>query len=285
MRVSPLCLTVCLASLSGVASAAPPSAAEAAKLYRWKRTRAQYEPLSARFAAPGGFERVETKRGSYGWWLRHLPLRAKGTPVRSYRGREILPGDHKALAAVVDMDVGRRDLQQCADTLMRVRGEYHFASGKPRRTRFLWAGGRRFGYAHWIEGKRPVKQGRRWVFAKKARACRGYRCFRRYLTYMFAWTGTIHQMGEQRVRGALRIGDFFIQGGSPGHVVVIVDLARDKHGKLKAMIAQGYMPAQDMHVMRAPDGSPWFDLVPGSPVRTPIWSNRFEWKQLRRFKY
>lgn len=45
------------------------------------------------------------------------------------------------------------------------------------------------------------------------------------------------------------------------------------------------MPAQDLHVLRAPGGSPWFELdFAAEGVTTPLW-RPFAWKDLRRFRY
>jgi hypothetical protein len=266
-----------------------PSAAEAARLYRWPRKVAGLDPLSTRIAAPTGFTRVKVARGSYAAWLRHLPLRPASTPVRSFAGRTIVAGSDPSLAAVVDLDLSPHDRQQCADTIMRLRGEHLFSVGKAAETRFLWAGGKRFGFADWRGGLRPVKQGRRWAFEVKAPPTDGYRAFRTYLEFMFSWTGTIHQIGEPRVRFEdLQAGDFLIQGGSPGHAVVILDLARGAGGRaneLRGLIGQGFMPAQDLHVLRGADRSAWFELRVDRAISIPLWGGSFRWAQLRRFRF
>jgi hypothetical protein len=260
-----------------------PSVKQAARRYRWKRRQEGYESLATRVAPPTGFTRVKVKAHSYAGWLRHLPLLPAETPVRSYRGRQILAATHRALLAVADLDLGKRDRQQCMDTIMRLRGEYLFWRGKANRTAFAWAGGRRFGYKHWRKGLRPIKQGRRWSFAKKRGAWSGYRSFRTYLGYMFSWTGTIHQRGERKVKpAALRAGDFFIQAGSPGHAVIVLDVAENAGGQRVALIAQGFMRAQDLHVLRGPKAG-WFPLDPAKAVVTPLW-RPFAWSDLRRFR-
>ena len=266
------------------ANAQTPSEAQAKRSYPWARRHSGYESLASRLTAPKGFQRTAAKVGSYAHWLRHLPLLPKGSPVRSYRGRVILAADRSELAAVVDMDVGKRDRQQCADTIMRLRGEYLYFGGRAKRTKFRWAGGKRFGYEHWMRGLRPKKNGRKWTFEPKSRPSRGYRSFRRYLGFMFSWTGTLHQQGELRVKAKdARAGDFFVQGGSPGHAVVILDVVKNEKGERKALIGQGFMPAQDLHVLRGKNGSPWFDLG-GAQVKTPLW-HAFRWSDLRRFRY
>jgi hypothetical protein len=91
----------------------------------------------------------------------------------------------------------------------------------------------------------------------------------------------------QRVedRGEMKIGDVFIEGGFPGHAVLVVDMAIDRHtGRRVFLLAQSYMPAQDIHVLRNPgDGtlSPWYEVEFGDILYTPEW--RFRWDQLRRF--
>jgi hypothetical protein len=83
--------------------------------------------LRDRFTAPAGFVRVDVAPRSFGGWLRALPLAPPGTPVRSFDGRVILPEGHESLAAVVTLDVGDRDLQQCADSVIRLHAEWLFA--------------------------------------------------------------------------------------------------------------------------------------------------------------
>ncbi|MCK5798961.1 MAG: hypothetical protein KAI47_17335, partial [Deltaproteobacteria bacterium] len=194
------------------------------------------------------------------------------------------PAGAKGILAVVDLDVGKRDRQQCVDTIMRLRGEYLYGRGRANRVAFAWAGGRRFGYAQWRRGVRPVKEGRRWRFVVKSRKWSGYKSFRHYLGYMFSWTGTIHQLGERRVKAsALRVGDFFIHAGSPGHAVVVLDLATTPTGGRTVLLGQGFMPAQDLHVIRGPQAG-WFPLGARLKLTSPLWPGVFTWKDLRRFR-
>ncbi len=280
--LSVLVLLVLLVLVASVVAQGGAAAEE--RRYLWPRRASAHEALAARLAPPAGFTRAPAAAGSFADWLRHLPLLPAGTPVRSYLGAVILPATHPALAAVVDLDLSKHDRQQCADTIIRLRGEYHASRGKPEAARFLWSGGKRFGYAEWRKGQRPVKQGRGWVFTRTASPGEGYRSYRAYLEYIFSWTGTMNLAGEPAPAAAdVQAGDFFIQGGSPGHAVIILDLARGPGGALRALIGQGFMPAQDLHVLRGADGA-WFPLKPPAPVETPLW-RPFRWSDLRRFRY
>lgn len=282
---SPLALAMqLLATMPAEAAPSPSPVALAARRYLWKRRFGGYQSLSTRIAPPAGYQRVPPQPGSFAAWLRELPLLPAGSPVRAFDGRVLRDGNDPGVAAVVDLDLSRRDRQQCADSVMRLRGEYLQASGRADKASFPWAGGKRFGYKQWREGLRPVQKGRSWAFEAKARPSSGHESFRAYLEFMFTWTGTQHLVSEPRVAAdKLQPGDFFIQAGSPGHAVIALDLVRDAAGRRRALIGQGFMPAQDLHVLRAGDGSAWFELSPPRPVQTPFW-RPFAWSELRRFR-
>ena len=69
-------------------------------------------------------------------------------------------------------------------------------------------------------------------------------------------------------------GDVFIKGGSPGHAVIVVDMAVNSSGKKIFLLAQSYMPAQDIHILNnpmSPEFSPWYELNDNSLIYTPEW--------------
>ncbi len=85
----------------------------------------------------------------------------------------------------------------------------------------------------------------------------------------------------------MQIGDVFIRGGSPGHAVIVLDMAMDsKTGKKLFMMAQSYMPAQDIHVLvnpNKPSISPWYELDGNAKdILTPEWT--FSSNELKRFQ-
>ena len=266
-----------------------PSVKKASQMYPWPRKNKSYQPLSKRLRVPAGFKRVTVNKGSYAHWLRHLPLRKKGTSVRDYSGR-VLGASSAHSSAVVDLDVGKRDLQQCVDTLLRLRGEYLWWRGKKNKIAFRYAGGKYFGWRHWKAGLRPKRKRRKTFFKPGGRRGSSRKRFRAYLTFMFAMTGTMHHVREPRVKFKdMQAGDFFInpppRSGALGHAVVILDLAKDAKGRTKALIGEGYTPAQDFHILKTPSGKRWYDLDPGVAVQTPQWPVAFKWKDLARFRY
>ena len=70
-------------------------------------------------------------------------------------------------------------------------------------------------------------------------------------------------------------GEVLIRAGSPGHAMLVVDVAEDGYGHRIYLLAQSYMPAQDIHIVVAPDGglSPWYraDASAGL-IHTPEWT-------------
>jgi hypothetical protein len=73
----------------------------------------------------------------------------------------------------------------------------------------------------------------------------------------------------------LQIGDVFLKGSDPGHCVIVVDMAQNtKTGEKIFLLAQSYMPAQDIHILKNPaneDGNPWYSIDFGDVLITPEW--------------
>ena len=72
----------------------------------------------------------------------------------------------------------------------------------------------------------------------------------------------------------LQAGDIFIKGGFPGHAVTVMAVAENGRGKKIFLLSQGYMPAQDIHVLKNyadPNLSPWYALSDIYPLYTPEW--------------
>ena len=111
----------------------------------------------------------------------------------------------------------------------------------------------------------------------------GLKSFRKYLDVVFMYAGTYSLARELNSVNIdnLKIGDVFIQGGSPGHAVLVVDVVFNvSTSKKRFLLAQSYMPAQDIHVLYDfTTKSPWFE--PGDLIETPEWI--FYAQDLKRF--
>ena len=260
--------------MAGAVLAAWPVAA-GAQTYGWLSRPDPAQALSARIAAPAGYERAAVEPGGFAEWLRGLPLKPGRPPVRLFDGREKARRD--VHHAVVDMDVGARDLQQCADAVMRLRAEYLYAQGRADAVAFDFTSGDRVPYARWRAGERPVVRGSRvsWQAGAAPDATRAG--FRRYLDAVFTYAGSHSLRRELAPAGGVPAGgDVFVQGGFPGHAVVVVDVARERaSGRTVFLLAQSYMPAQEVHVLRnleRPDLDPWYPADFGARLVTPEWT-------------
>lgn len=232
-----------------------PHAVLAASPYAWRSTPAD-ATLAQLVPPPNGFTRIDVAPDSWGAWLRGLPMKPLGSPVLIYTGAAKWRQD--AHVAVVDIDVGKRDLQQCADAVMRLRGEWLYAAGRQRDIRFNDTDGKRLSFADRRDG--------------------GYAAFRKYMDYVFAYAGTYSLERELKPvpLASIAIGDVFIKGGFPGHAVLVADMVENRQtGERRFLLLQSYMPAQDIHVLknpRAPDESPWYPATFDGPLETPEWT-------------
>ena len=239
------------------------------------------EPASNRLAdripPPPGFTRVPVEDGSFGAWLRDLPLQPGRPPVLLFDGRE--KGNQRAHFAVVDVSVGDRDLQQCADAVMRLRAEWLFAAGRGDEIAFDFTSGERVDFRRWSQGWRPRVADHRVTWSRGGRPGSSHDDLLAYLTrvYIYAGSASLARELEPIAAEELWAGDLFIRGGFPGHAVLVVDLARDDAGRTAFLLVQSYMPAQQIHVLVNPTDrslSPWYPLEFGEQLYTPEWTFR-----------
>ena len=112
----------------------------------------------AAFQPPAGFRRVSCTSGSFCTWLRGLPLKPPGSPVLYFDGKP--KKSSVVYAAVVDLDVGKTDLQQCADAVIRLRAEYLWAAGRSAEIEFPLTNGTHVPWSRWAAGDRVKVRGR-----------------------------------------------------------------------------------------------------------------------------
>jgi len=243
------------------------------------------EPLESRISTPRGFQRVAVEPGGFGAWLRRLPVRTGRPEVHLYDGRRKV--NQSAHYAVLDVDVGTQDLQQCADAVIRLRAEYLFSGPCRDEIRFNFTSGHPARWHEWRDGIRPTVAGNRVSWEQTAAADASYTNFRRYLDVVFTYAGSASLERElQPVDDPSRpeVGDVFIEGGFPGHAVLVVDVAEGSSGQRIMLLAQGYMPAQDIHILKSFETiDPWYRARPDGILRTPEWD--FWHRSLRRFQY
>jgi hypothetical protein len=240
--------------------------------------------ISQRFSPPKGYDRIEENENSFGSYLQHFNLLPHGSKVYYFNGKEKPNHVHEA---VLDIDIGKKDLQQCADAIIRLYAEYLWQENKHDEIGFHFTSGFFCDYNSWKNGKRVQVNGNKVNWIQKTSHNASYETFRSYLETVFMYAGTISLKKELKTYeyGNLRTGDILIQGGSPGHAVIVVDCAQDKDGNKLFMLAQSYMPAQNIHILKNlnnPDISPWFAHdIKADKIHTPEWT--FAPSDLKRF--
>ncbi len=216
------------------------------------------DTIITRFIPPTGYSRISGE--AYAEFVRELPLLPHGSPVYTHSGAlSPLSGIH---AAVLDIDVGERDLQQCADAALRIRCEYLFAAEEYDKIAYHLTNGFLFSYPEWREGFRLQVKGNKTRMVKSAEADESYECFRKYLDVLFNYASTrsLAPESEPIPPSDMRPGDIFIFSGKPGHCLIVLDVCANESGHLAFLLGQSSMPAQQIHVITAawPQEGPWF---------------------------
>lgn len=240
-----------------------------------------------RFVIPPSYKRIEYPADGFQNFLRSFPLKKYGSPVKLFDGS--LKYRQDVHCSVLDIDTGKKDLQQCADAVMRLRAEYLYKTGQFEKIHFNFSNGFRADYIKWKLGYRIRIRSNRAAWVKTSEPDSSRKSFREYLDMVFMYAGSA-SLERELIKVPLKNimpGDVLIQGGSPGHALIVMDTAEDiKTGKRIFILAQSYMPAQDIHVVVNPENediSPWYEADASvKQIITPEWN--FTIDDIMRFK-
>lgn len=253
--------------------------------YSWKNETASGFSLFSSVKEPEGYKRIAAYSLSFSEWLRNIPVKEGRPDVLLYNGFK--KGNQRAHHLVIDIDTGTKDLQQCADAVIRLRAEYLYATDQRDKISFNFTSGFRCDFKKWSQGYRPRINGNQVAWTKTTAADSGYTSFKKYLETIFIYSGTQSLSSEMRSKGIQTIapGDVFIRGGFPGHAVIVMDVAvHAKTGERIFLLAQSYMPAQDIHILVNPldtKYSPWYSENFPEELITPEWT--FKKSELKEF--
>lgn len=202
----------------------------------------------AAIPTPNGFERIKTDSGTFAYYLQHLPLKKDNTV---YYYNDAKKENQYLHYAVIDLPIGNKDLQQCADCIMRLRATYFFARKEYAKIEFK-SNTEVFNFATYRHNIDCTEQQLPNVFIS-------------FMERVFANCGTYNLQTLLHPKNSINnivIGDVLVKGGSPGHAMIVVDVAINKKTNDKIyLLAQGFMPAQSMHVVINPVAntlSPWY---------------------------
>lgn len=199
---------------------------------------------------PEGYVRIKADSNSFAGWLRTVQLK-KDKTVYLFDGRP--KHNQRAQFAVLDISVPRKNLQQCADAVMRLRAEYLFAT-------------KQFDAINFTDNAHTA-----YTF----HAPYTKENFMLYMERVFGMCGSASlskQLKPVINFSAIQPGDVLIRGGFPGHAIIVMDVAENTEGKRIFMLAQSYMPAQDIHLLVNPANenlSPWYKEDKAQKILTP----------------
>jgi hypothetical protein len=211
-------------------------------------------------ALPKGFVRSQEKTNSFGYFLQNLPLKPHGTEVLTYSG--YVPTTNNTAFAVIDLPVGNKDLLQCADAIMCLRASYLYAQKREKEISFNFVSGFKCDYQSYTEGYRFSEKTNSWV--QTTVAANTESVFEKYLELVYTYASTISlnkSLQSVQDKQNLQVGDVFIKAGSPGHCFVVVDKCQNSSGEVRFAIAQGFMPAQSIHLLKNDSETHWFSLT------------------------
>lgn len=242
--------------------------------------------VESRIKVPTGYHRTETENGTLQDFLRKYPVKEDGSPVLLYDGRK--KGNQLAHAVVLELPIEKEDLQQCADSIMRIYAEYFYATKQYDRISFHFVNGFEASYTKWREGYRISFEGSDCKWIKSKEYDDSYETFIKYMRIVFAYAGTLSMENETEEISLsdAKAGNVFLMGGSPGHVVMLLDVCENEQGEKAFLLAQGYMPAQEFHILKNPahENDPWYyENEITYPLRTPEYT--FQEGSLKRLEY
>ena len=231
----------------------PPNPDDISRSVNWEaypflNTTEGVQSLQAAFDVPQGYQRVPVAEGGFGAWLRTLPI-LKRKQVYSYRGEIIR---NAPAVAVVPMSVGRGDIQQCADSILRLYGEYLWAKAAVEDWGIHFTSGDLSAWKDWRSGQRFQVEGASVTPIQTATTDDSYEQYQKWMHHAFIYAGTQslhHDAQEVSLNEAVSPGDFFVSPGSPGHAILVLDVAIAEGRPPVALLGQGFMPAQEFHVL------------------------------------
>ncbi|MEO9012181.1 MAG: DUF4846 domain-containing protein [Ginsengibacter sp.] len=205
----------------------------------------------------------QTDEKSWPYFLQHLPI--IDGPILDYKGNPV--ANQQKHTAIINYDVGARDLQQCADAIMRLRAEYLFQQNRYREIGFHFVSGNYYKWDDYCDGKRVVPAGNGIKFIKGSASPYTHESLRKYLDIVYNYASTISLVKELKKVNDFAPGNIVIFPGSPGHCFIIIDEATGPDGEKVFKLAEGYTPAQSIYVLsnlEEPEISPWYHLQKGT---------------------
>jgi hypothetical protein len=213
---------------------------------------------------PIGYTRVNDD--NYSEFLRSLPLKKRGNKIMLYQGGEAKSQRYNY--AIIDIPLLSSE-EMCADVCIRLRSEFLFKEKLYDKIHFKD-----------VNGKEVYYNGN----SRKE--------FEKYLKKLYGRVST-YSLSKLKSRNLedIRPGDILVyttydrENCSVGHAVTVMDVVQNSNGRKAIMLAEGNMPARDIHIMRDPlSFSPWFKLTENNDDFTGTLKGMYNNNEIRFFK-
>lgn len=243
--------------------------------------------ISTRFKVPEGYVRVQTEEGSFEYYLQNFSLKKYGEKAYHYNGKI---NKNAPKFGVFDNEITPKNLEQCADAIMRLWAEYLYYQGEYDRISFNFVNGFECNYVNYAEGNRVKIDDSICYWYKGAEKDYSYETFRKYmdLVHNYANTSSLQKQAEYVHYEDIRIGDIFVMSAAQmnknlGHAVIVVDMCvNPETGDKLFLIAESTTPASETYVVTDKEGSPWIKLGEFGTLNTSNWTCPGEY--IRRLK-
>jgi hypothetical protein len=224
---------------------------------------------------PPGFNFYKGADSVFSSWLLDMKLR-KDKTVYLHNGKH--KTNQQAQFAVLDIDVGKKNLIQCADAAIKLRADYLFQSKRFDEIAFTSTSGEKLSFTRWRQGYRWKElNGKLVVFTGDHQFSDDEKAYKAFMELVYSYCSTYSlskQMTPVSHIQSVQPGYVFVQGGFPGHAVMVLAVAKNAAGRVIFILAQGYMPAQDIHILKNPLNtglSPWYSIDEIHELITPQW--------------
>lgn len=276
MKKKLLILTVILIAIVGVSQikeARPTVTVVKTAFVKSNLINKKRDSVSARVKTPEGYTRVKYPKGSFQEFIQNYRLKPFGAKVINYDKSEYFY--QSGHVGVLELSVPSNGLQQCADALIRLRSEYLWKKNQQSKVGFEFTSGHYCSWQKYAEGYRPKVKGSKVTFHKTATRNFTKANFYKYLNLIYTYSGTLslyNELPKVTSKKNLQVGDMLVYPGTPGHIMMIVDEAKNEAGEKRFVLAQGNTPAQSVHMLKNPNDSkmnPWYELELNAYIEVP----------------
>ncbi len=216
--------------------------------------------LAERINSPDGYQRIETKEGSFAWYVRNYNLKKSTGVVKLWDGTK--KQDQSGVQAVFKLPMAKENLQWAAGTVMRLYGEYLWTNRQFDKLCFQFRDGFKAEYTKWREGFRIRSDATGTIWVNGGELNESRENFEEYMHAVLTYTsaGSLEKETKKVKKAEIQTGDIFLNTATAGDAAIIVDVCMNEAGQKAFLLAKGGSPAEQFHLLKNPahEEDPWY---------------------------